>query len=197
MRGRVGLLGGIRLLHSFNESLAKSHEQSDAPWWEEVYKQAFPLASMACVRSDGWAQRGGIDRVLTLKSGKTLTVDEKVRYEEYNDILLERWSDEAKQIPGWIQKDLACDYIAYAFVQSQRCYLLPFQDLRRAWRRHGRRWILDCREVRAQNKGYVTVSVAVPIDELMLALTDAMLVSWKKNDWVAQYEAADRERQAV
>lgn len=134
---------------------------------------------------------------MTLKSGKTLTVDEKVRYEEYNDILLERWSDEAKQIPGWIQKDLACDYIAYAFVQSQRCYLLPFQDLRRAWRRHGRRWILDCREVRAQNKGYVTVSVAVPIDELMLALTDAMLVSWKKNDWVAQYEATDRERQAV
>ena len=62
-------------------------------WWTDVYRGAFPdLLSMTNVRKDGWAQRGGIDRVLTLSSGKTITVDEKVREKVWPDILLERWS---------------------------------------------------------------------------------------------------------
>jgi hypothetical protein len=44
------------------------------------------------------AQRGGIDRILTLECGRTYTVDEKVRMEDWPDILLERWSDEARRI---------------------------------------------------------------------------------------------------
>ncbi len=86
-------------VHNFNSDLEYSHSQSDAPWWEEVYRQAFPnFAGMVCVRNDGWAQRGGIDRVITLTSGKTLTIDEKVRREVWPDILLERWSDEARAL---------------------------------------------------------------------------------------------------
>jgi len=58
-------------VHDFNESLAFSQSCADAPWWIDVYRTAFPgLVSAVSVRKDGWAQRGGIDRVLTLKSGK-------------------------------------------------------------------------------------------------------------------------------
>src|SRR5690606_6534418 len=125
--------GGVMVVHSFRESLERSNGYVDAPWWGEVYARAFPgFTSMMSVREDGWAQRGGIDRVITLKSGKTLTVDEKVREKSWGDILLERWSDERRGTPGWIQKDLACDYIAYAFAPDRRCYLLPFMQLRRA-----------------------------------------------------------------
>lgn len=167
-------------VHSFDESLAKSQAMEDAPWWSEVYHQAFPgLVSMVSVRQDGWAQRGGIDRVLTLKSGKTLTVDEKVREKDWPDILLERWSNKAKKVPGWIQKDLACDYIAYAFIPSKTCYLLPFQGLRRAWLLNGREWVERFPNINAQNQTYVTESIAVPIPELFRALSDAMEVSWK------------------
>jgi hypothetical protein len=78
-------------VHNFSDSLEKSKAQEDAAWWPVVYKKAFPgYVAAVSVRNDGWAQRGGIDRVITLKSGKTVTVDEKVRYESYNDILLER-----------------------------------------------------------------------------------------------------------
>lgn len=195
-RVRVGRLGGIKLPHNFNESLAKSQAMEDAPWWPKVYAQAFPsLLSFHSVRNDGWAQRGGIDRVIVLKSGKTLTVDEKVRYKEYDDILLERWSDERKEIPGWIQKDLACDYIAYAFVQSQRCYLLPFQQLRRAWLRYGRGWIERYPRIPADNGTYTTVSVAVPTAVVMDAIADAMKVVWvsaandqSHEEWLADYD---------
>lgn len=176
------------MLHDFKTSLARSHEQESAPWWGEVYKKAFPASfhSMYSVRQDGWAQRGGIDRVVNLKSSKRITVDEKVRYKDYNDFAIERWSDRGRKVPGWIQKDLACDYIAYAFVPTQRCFLLPFQNLQRAWIKHGRNWIHAAEQkqdgfqiVIAKNRNYDTESVAVPIPVLMSAIQDSMLVEWQ------------------
>ena len=173
-------------VHSFAESLAKSAAQADAPWWEPLYRDAFPnFATMSCVRSDGWAQRGGIDRVITLASGKTVTVDEKVRERDWPDILWEFWSDRDKKTPGWVVKDLACDFIAYAFVPSRTCYLLPALQVRRAWRLHGPSWVQKAREnargfrlVEADNGRYVTVSVAVPVAETLRAITDAMVARW-------------------
>lgn len=173
-------------MHRFDESLAKSQAQADAPWWESVYRVAFPnFAGMLSVRNDGWAQRGGIDRVITLSSGKTISVDEKVREEDWPDILWEYLSAAETKKPGWCCKDLACDYIAYAFVPSQTCYLLPALQLRKAFLSHGRKWVQlgrsrqnGFRIVRAVNDGYTTVSVAVPIRESLDAIRDAMIVSW-------------------
>ena len=164
--------------HDFQTSLALSQAFSDAPWWLDLYRQAFPtLVSAVCVRDDGWAQRGGIDRVLTLACGRTFTVDEKVRTSEWPDILLEQWSDEERRKPGWVQKPLACDFIAYAFAPSRRCYLLPVALLQRAWRMHGRDWIACYGQRRARNVGYVTASVPVPFPVLESAIVDAMRVS--------------------
>lgn len=174
------------MIHSFAESLALSHAHEDSPWWAEVYSVAFPgFAGMVSVRNDGWAQRGGIDRVITLKSGRVVTVDEKVRSQSYGDNLLERWSARERKAEGWIQKDLACDYIAYAFIPDRRCYLLPFLSLRAAWLRNGRDWIAKAergeggfRIVLARNEGYTTESVAVPIPEVMSAIHRAQIVEW-------------------
>lgn len=114
--------------------------------------------------------------MLTLACGRTYTVDEKVRTNDWPDILLEQWSDEARRSPGWIQKPLACDFIAYAFAPSRRCYLLPVVPLQRAWRLFGRQWINDFEQKRALNLGYVSASVPVPIDVLMSAMTRAMRI---------------------
>ena len=142
-----------------------------------MYRRAFPkLASAVVVREDGWAQRGGVDRVLTLECGRTYTVDEKVRTEDWPDILLERWSDEERRVPGWVQKPLACDFIAYAFAPSGVCYLLPVAPLQRAWRTNGRQWIELYGIRRARNVGYVSASVPVPKAVLMQAIADAMIV---------------------
>lgn len=167
-------------VHDFAERLAFSHAQADAPFWLEVYRKAFPnLVSTVSVRNDGWAQRGGIDRVVTLDSGRTIPIDEKVREEDWPDILLEYWSDRDRKIRGWVCKELACEYIAYAFLPSQTCYLLPTLTLRRSWQINARDWIKRFKRVEAANKGYVTVSVAVPRDVLLVALTDAMRVTWE------------------
>lgn len=166
-------------MHNFGESLALSHEHSGAPWWRHVYESAFPdLLAMTCIRNDGWAQRGGIDRVLTLASGKTLTVDEKVRAVDYPDILLEYWSSFEHKKRGWVAKDLSCDFIAYAFIPSRTCYLIPFQTLRRAWRQNGMEWVRSYKRVEARNSGYTTVSVPVPITEFIDKMSHAMCVTW-------------------
>lgn len=173
-------------VHDFRQSLARSHGYAEAPWWLEVYRTAFPsLVGCHDIRADGWAQRGGIDRMLVLSSGKTLSVDEKVRERDWPDVLLEYWSDTGAKTPGWVAKDLACDFIAYAFVPSQTCLLLPFQQLRRAWQMHHRQWVNEFPRIRADNGRYVTTSVAVPRDELMKRIGEAMFVSWAPEDQAA------------
>lgn len=168
----------VSRVHRFSESLALSNAYADAEWWIPIYRQAFPkLMTAVSIREDGWAQRGGIDRVLTLQCGRTYTVDEKVRTENWPDILLEQWSDEERRIPGWIQKPLACDFIAYAYAPTETCYLLPVAPLQRAWRQRGREWIVAYGTRRARNPGYVSVGVPVPRDVLMQAIVDAMRVA--------------------
>jgi hypothetical protein len=165
--------------HDFHERLAFSHAQADQPWWETVYRLAFHgFKCMVDMREDGVAQRAGIDRYVHLRGGKILAVDEKVREKDYDDILLERWSDRERQHAGWVQKPLLCDYVAYAFVPSARCYLLPVPQLRRAWATHGRRWIAERSPVLAANRGYTTECVPVPIPELLEAICDALVVHW-------------------
>ena len=58
------------------------------------------------------SSRGKAATVLTLACGRTLRVDEKVRTNDWPDILLEQWSDEGRRSPGRVQKPLACDLIA-------------------------------------------------------------------------------------
>jgi len=169
-------------VNEFRRDLKWSHEQSDQPWWEEVYRMAFPnFSQMHEVRKDGWAQRGGIDRQVLLTDGTVLKIDEKVRRTSYPDFCLEYWSDEARKVPGWIAKPLTCDFIAYAFAPTTTCYLLPYQLLRAAWWRNRGDWVDRYREIRADNPGYTTVSVAVPIPVVLNALTGVMAVRWTSN----------------
>jgi hypothetical protein len=164
--------------HTFTDSLAVAEAYSDADWWLPFYRRAFPnLVAAVAVKQDGWAQRGGIDRLLTLACGRTYTVDEKIRTRDWPDILLEQWSDEERRTPGWIQKPLACDFIAYAFAPSGTCYMLPVAPLQRAWRQRGRAWVGQYGHRRAHNAGYVSVSVPVPIEVLMQAVAAAMMVA--------------------
>lgn len=164
---------------NFDDDLGFSHQQSDAPWWEEVYRTAFPLfKSMECVKDPGWAQTGGIDRFVFLRDGTYLKIDEKVRRRDYGDIFLEFMSDEQRQKPGWVVKPMTCDFIAYAFEPTRRCYLLPYQLLRRAWEIHGESWKAEYGIKRAPNKSYVTLGVPVPYKILMVGIVSTMCVEW-------------------
>lgn len=164
-------------VHDFRERLAWSEQASAEPFWNAVYRKAFPnLVNHMQASGDTVSQRLGIDRVIILANGKTLYIDEKKRSREYGDILLEYLSNDTTGAPGWIEKDLAIDYLAYAFMQSQRCYLFPWPMLRRAWFAYCKQWQEQYEPVIASNRGYRTWSIPVPIMVLRKAVALASVI---------------------
>lgn len=171
-------------IHNFQEQLDYSEEASCEPFWDAVYRKAFPnmLNHMIC-SGDTQSQRMGIDRLLFLSNGMTISIDEKKRKEVWPDIALEYISVDRTGAPGWMEKDLSIDYLAYAFMPTRKCYLFPWQLLRRVWIERGEKWKAWAKEeahgfriVKAPNKGYFTYSVAVPTRSLLKAIEHATLV---------------------
>lgn len=155
-------------INRFHNDLAYSEKASEESFWEQIYRKAFPnFVSMMGCSMDCASQHMGIDRVILLANGLTLKIDEKKRREDRDDILLEYLSNDKTGAPGWIEKDLAIHYLAYAFMPSRQCYLFDWPMLRSAWINWGeKRWKKLYSIPPAHNPGYDTYSVAVPITEL-------------------------------
>lgn len=171
------LLGQSSVVHDFKEMLAFSEQASDEPFWDAVYRKAFPgMVNHMLASGDTESQRMGIDRVIILSNGQVLKVDEKKRTKVYPDILLEYISVDKTGAPGWIEKDLAIDYLAYAFMQNRKVYLFPWLLLRRAWYHFKDKWIETYPKIVANNSNYKTISVAVPINVLVSAVSLASII---------------------
>lgn len=170
-------MGQSGIVHDFKEDLEFSQGTRTEEFWLAAYRKAFPnMVGQHPIVGDCAAQRQGIDRVISLSSGRDLKIDEKVRRKNYNDVLIEYLGDEEHGKPGWIEKDLAIDYIAYAFIPSRQCLLLPWPLLQRAWRLCGSEWQKNYPVIRARNPNYTTACVAVPIEELRTRIGQATLI---------------------
>lgn len=177
------------VVHQFRERLAFSEAAGHEPFWEAVYRKAFPnyVNSMPCT-GDTTSQRMGVDRVIHLSNGKTLYVDEKKRGKIYGDILLEYLSNDRTNAPGWIEKDLSIDYLAYAFMPNQKVYLFPWLLLRRAWIENRDSWHGFAKRNyggfsyrQARNPGYYTHNMAVPMNQLFNAVNRASVIEVSVN----------------
>lgn len=164
-------------VHNFIEQLEYSETASDEKFWSAVYVKAFPnMVAHTLCSGDTKSQRMGIDRAIILANGKTLYIDEKKRKKVYNDILLEFESVSTTGAPGWIEKDLMIDYLAYAFMPTQKVYLYPWPFLRRAWIHYKDVWMKEYEVKEAKNEGYITKSLAVPISTINKAVSTAMII---------------------
>lgn len=165
------------MIHNFNERLAWSERGSSEPFWDAVYRKAFPnVVNHMQTLGDTASQRMGIDRVIHLSNGKTLYIDEKKREKDYGDILLEYVSVDRTGAPGWMEKDLAIDYLAYAIMPRHIVYLFPWLMLRRAWLNFGERWKVKYKTCPAKNGSYTTLSVAVPLEVVQKAVGTASVI---------------------
>ena len=180
-------------MHDFRASVAISDHIADAEWWESLYRAAFGPryrhSRKVTFEAEPLFQRQGLDRMVYLDGGggteKLVLVEEKVRRQLWTDVLLEIWSDKARKHPGWAKKPLHCDYIVYAFPTAKRAYLIPFLLMQNALRENYHEWLRLAQGgiegfglVEAQNKGYVTQSLAVPLDALLAAMASVSMVSW-------------------
>ncbi len=162
---------GKRSMNNFHEDLQFSHSAEDSEIWGTIYAKAFPgLQTFTNARQDGELQRHGIDRTLVLKSGKAIYVDEKVRRKDYGDILIEFVSNDKKNSPGWCEKPLFCDYIAYAILPIKTCYVLPVEPLQTAWGKNKVEWLKKYGVKPSKNTGYKTLNCPLPVNVLFKAI---------------------------
>lgn len=175
---KIGKPGEMKQkIHNFKERLDYSEKAGHELFWNAVYQKAFPdMEFHKLCTSNCNGQRLGVDRVVYLKSGKTLYIDEKKREKTWDDILIEYISVDTEQTPGWIEKPLLIDYLAYAFMPTQKCYLFPWQLLQRSWKHFKSCWLGKYPTITARNDNYNTLSVAVPIDVLLKTLTTSMII---------------------
>ena len=179
-------------MHDFKSSLAFSHNASDWEGWKAIYESFFGEgAHLVDHRQDGDHQRAGIDRSVILPNSRQVLVDEKVRGRNrktgkvYSDIALEFWSDRDRQERGWIAKALRCEFIAYAILPLGVCYLLPFQQLRAAWKMNCKAWVEKYHKRTSDNKDpvtgreWTTVFCPVPQDVVFRAIAECSIAKFE------------------
>jgi len=140
------------------------------------------MVAMCNHREDGDHQRLGIDRSITLENSKQILIDEKVRSVDYGDILLEHLSDRERGVLGWVEKQLLCDFIAYAVLPSKKCYLLPVVQLQTAWDKNKLEWIhlYSNKVAKNQTSGrcWETVSTPVPVSVVFREIGQALRIDF-------------------
>ena len=164
-------------MNDFTSQLSQSWHESRQPYWDNIYHQYFPnMVSQSLFDNDMTAQKNGIDRMIYMKNGDRVAIDEKVRYETYNDILLEESSSVEYHTPGWIEKDQWVDYISYFFKPTGECNIYPTYILKKAWQQNKHEWKHKYKKVEAVNNGYTTVSYPIPKEILNAAIINASVV---------------------
>ncbi len=164
--------------HSFHQSLERSQRPEVELFWQKFYRQVFgpSLLFAKQVANDTPAQLLGQDRVIQLMSGQTIYVDEKLREKSYSDFLFEYVSNDRTNSPGWIEKALPIDYLAYAFFATREAYLFPWPILQQVWKARKADWLQRFPTTKAANPTYNSLFIAVPLVEVRKALSQGMKV---------------------
>lgn len=165
-------------MNDFDACYKLAEDGRNEPFWDAVYRKYFYNMTNHMVGKKEYckSQIYGVDRVIYLENGKTITIDEKVRTEIYDDIVLEFISNDSTGTPGWMEKDLAIDYLAYAFLPNQTVYLFDWLALKRAWNHYKESWKKTYGVKQAKNIGYNTHFVCVPIKVLREACAASTII---------------------
>ena len=161
-------------MNRFREDLRYSLTLNEADAFHTFYSEFFPNFQRIETVSDKCLQRNGIDKIVHLLSGKKIFIDEKKRRVDYGDILIEVYSDKERKIPGWLSANKYTDYIAYAIIPANKLYFLPFQILRATMKRNYAQWKRKYGIKEAQNPGYITTNIAIPVNELLCEMMITM-----------------------
>lgn len=165
-------------MNVFSECLEISQNGRAEEFWADVYQNVFPnmTNSMTGKKCYSKSQADGVDRIIYLENHKVITIDEKCRTKVYDDIALECISNDKTRSPGWMEKDLTIDYLAYAFLPIKTAYLFDWRMLKRAWNKNKREWWNEYGAIYAKNENYNTISVCVPIGVLLKECSVASVV---------------------
>lgn len=174
--------------YDFAERLAFSRTVASEPP-EDVLRRAF-VGVVSVESTDLATDKSGVDFLITLRRGATIGIDLKAReagcsryWNDGPELALETWSvcpshyDAGK--PGWtLDEAKATDYTMHTFdsADSMEVYVLPFQQLRTAFRRNLSAWRSAYRVARQNSGRWQSECVFVPAHVVMAAINDVAVV---------------------
>lgn len=135
---------------AFQHDLDVSKSSRVSGLWEQFYREAFAGDFLRTAEPSVHADwKWGIDRYVVLRRGRVVAVQEKYspNHVMRDRVLLEVWAHKERGIPGWIDADHACDYIAWLYGGGsvlEGC-ILPWKPLKFIWDAWKQTW-LECIE---------------------------------------------------
>ena len=155
------------MTHEFSEGLRLEREGSLLlnSWYKSNFKN---LIAVLDVSAEIFFQNVGVDKFLVFKCPDIakiicFSIDEKVRGQQWQDIIAEVWSKREKELPGWVWTCRA-DYIVYAFMRDNELVepprFIPTIDFVSAIKTK------DYPVNEAKNLGWKTVFKTIPKEDL-------------------------------
>lgn len=168
---------GQPVIKDFFVDLKYSQEEGISNEVNAAYKKAFPHLMEIKDVEDISLQKKGIDKILTFEAGNEVYVDEKIRRNDYGDILLEEYSDFVSKKVGWLGREKYTDYISYMIPSSGKYYFLPFLLLQKIWLENYQDWLSKYGRKFSNNQYYCTSSIPIPTQVLINELSKSYLLS--------------------
>jgi len=167
---------GESIINNFKNDLDYSMEDEI---FETFYREKFSNIKEIRFEENLNKQLKGIDKTIIFNSGYEITIDEKKRRVDYNDILIELVSNKETKRQGWLFTT-QCDYIAYAIMPKKTIYLIPTTLLKLAWVENQIKWESNYKKIEAKNKDnngreFITISIPIPIKVLLEGLQKQMV----------------------
>ena len=173
--------------YDFHERLAFSVASHGRPF-ESIICDTIP-GIVSVVKTNTEIDKTGVDYIATLRRGSQINIDVKLRdigcskyWRNGEELALETWSvvpngtTEGKA--GWtLDESKNTHYTLHAFhpSDSDTVFILPFQLLRKAFRKHKNAWCSAFKVARQNSVGWTSECVFVPASSVLIALNDAMI----------------------
>ncbi len=119
---------------------------------DDFYKQQWDIDSIEAV-TDKERQMLGIDKVLYLKDGTTINIDEKIEsIRNTSNIVFEDKTDIERDVSGWLKDGQLTDYVVFYQVEMKKVYLIPFDLMLKQYKESKDKWMERGLDRRVMNK---------------------------------------------
>ena len=154
----------------------KSLNNSNGVIPHSFYLSIFGSGSRVESVTDLTLQKVGADIKVTLKSGDSFYVEEKIRLTTYPDLLLETKSSIERNTPGWIEKESISEWLVYFCKDTKRIFVMKMKDIQTEYNERKTAWLDRHRIVTSSTDNlYHSRNVAVPWSDIRSKVFTATL----------------------
>lgn len=187
---------------SFEYRRIVSEKKSFDPLWVEFYKEfaskkgstlsymefncsidpnpylenyPFPRSQIRIHQDDG-TEKKGFDKRISFHDGRSFIIEEKVRYQDYGDVFVERWEDKPIGKVGWAwDTELICDYVAYAIWPASLCIFINFKQLQTLLIENEGVY-MKRRQFENNEGGYLSTGPTLSFEEISAEIPDSLFI---------------------